>query len=147
MDPLAKALASTSPMATTRRAWARTRQCLPQAGKTGCTVSRTAIPTIASAIALMCWISSSPRPRRGETRTGWDRKSTRLNSSHLGISYAGFCLKKNKHRAQPYAAWQRGADDRVGPDAVATVRSADRHADVCEKCDRAHSLSHEDRAA
>src|SRR5947199_7572304 len=25
-----------------------------------------------------------------------DRKSTRLNSSHLGISYAGFCLKKNK---------------------------------------------------
>src|SRR5437899_4452580 len=23
-----------------------------------------------------------------------DRKSTRLNSSHLGISYAGFCLKK-----------------------------------------------------
>src|SRR5947199_3145333 len=28
-----------------------------------------------------------------------DRKSTRLNSSHLGISYAVFCLKKkNKHR-------------------------------------------------
>src|SRR5262245_63930137 len=30
-------------------------------------------------------------------REGWrvkDRKSTRLNSSHLGISYAVFCLKK-----------------------------------------------------
>src|SRR5262245_64622320 len=26
--------------------------------------------------------------------TGVDRKSTRLNSSHLGISYAVFCLKK-----------------------------------------------------
>src|ERR1035438_2345980 len=26
-----------------------------------------------------------------------DRKSTRLNSSHLGISYAVFCLKKNKN--------------------------------------------------
>src|SRR5437899_5524634 len=26
--------------------------------------------------------------------TGLDRKSTRLNSSHLGISYAVFCLKK-----------------------------------------------------
>src|ERR1035441_10895137 len=26
-----------------------------------------------------------------------DRKSTRLNSSHLGISYAVFCLKKKKH--------------------------------------------------
>src|SRR5262245_62656960 len=24
-----------------------------------------------------------------------DRKSTRMNSSHLGISYAVFCLKKN----------------------------------------------------
>src|SRR5258705_8913309 len=27
-------------------------------------------------------------------REGGDRKSTRLNSSHLGISYAVFCLKK-----------------------------------------------------
>src|SRR5471030_1412208 len=27
-----------------------------------------------------------------------DRKSTRLNSSHLGISYAVFCLKKKKMR-------------------------------------------------
>src|SRR5256885_12393812 len=28
-----------------------------------------------------------------------DRKSTRLNSSHLVISYAVFCLKKKKHAA------------------------------------------------
>src|SRR5258705_2296724 len=28
-----------------------------------------------------------------------DRKSTRLNSSHLGISYAVFCLKKKKNNA------------------------------------------------
>src|SRR5699024_12709457 len=27
-------------------------------------------------------------------RTGLDRKSTRLNSSHVSISYAVFCLKK-----------------------------------------------------
>src|SRR5437870_9104251 len=26
-----------------------------------------------------------------------DRKSTRLNSSHVAISYAVFCLKKKKH--------------------------------------------------
>src|SRR5437868_8568453 len=26
-----------------------------------------------------------------------DRKSTRLNSSHVSISYAVFCLKKKKH--------------------------------------------------
>src|SRR5437899_7716551 len=31
--------------------------------------------------------------RAGEDGRG-DRKSTRLNSSHLGISYAVFCLKK-----------------------------------------------------
>src|SRR5262245_66661438 len=32
-------------------------------------------------------------------RTPWtDRNSTRLNSSHLGISYAVFCLKKKKEQ-------------------------------------------------
>src|SRR3989454_2334551 len=30
-----------------------------------------------------------------------DRKSTRLNSSHLVISYAVFCLKKKKKRCPP----------------------------------------------
>src|SRR5256885_10122722 len=30
-----------------------------------------------------------------------DRKSTRLNSSHLVISYAVFCLKKKKTQTQP----------------------------------------------
>src|SRR5262245_65107492 len=29
-----------------------------------------------------------------------DRKSTRLNSSHLGISYAVFCLKKKTRQAR-----------------------------------------------
>src|SRR5205814_4615975 len=29
-----------------------------------------------------------------------DRKSTRLNSSHLGISYAVFCLKKKKNKSK-----------------------------------------------
>src|SRR5437899_3448423 len=47
----------------------------------------------------------APGPISGEWETEWgvspehvdeaiDRKSTRLNSSHLGISYAVFCLKK-----------------------------------------------------
>src|SRR5262245_64949432 len=31
-----------------------------------------------------------------------DRKSTRLNSSHLGISYAVFCLKKKKKKTKKY---------------------------------------------
>src|SRR5690242_20785006 len=35
----------------------------------------------------------APRPPR---RRSADRKSTRLNSSHMSISYAVFCLKKKK---------------------------------------------------
>src|SRR6476620_1962830 len=31
-----------------------------------------------------------------------DRKSTRLNSSHANISYADFCLKKQKPHKQPH---------------------------------------------
>src|SRR5437660_7112134 len=31
-----------------------------------------------------------------------DRKSTRLNSSHVAISYAVFCLKKKKKRRMKY---------------------------------------------
>src|SRR2546426_3196850 len=33
---------------------------------------------------------------QGATQARGDRKSTRLNSSHLVISYAVFCLKKKK---------------------------------------------------
>src|SRR5258707_2125628 len=36
------------------------------------------------------------RARRFHGRSGRDRKSTRLNSSHANISYAVFCLKKKK---------------------------------------------------
>src|SRR5437899_5472238 len=37
-----------------------------------------------------------------------DRKSTRLNSSHLGISYAVFCLKKKKKTTRPSQVYQIG---------------------------------------
>src|SRR5256885_10044522 len=36
---------------------------------------------------------------------GIDRKSTRLNSSHLVISYAVFCLKKKKENVKRINAW------------------------------------------
>src|SRR6267378_5041708 len=36
------------------------------------------------------------QPLRGAERCDRDRKSTRLNSSHVEISYAVFCLKKKK---------------------------------------------------
>src|SRR5437660_5081255 len=35
---------------------------------------------------------------RGRLGAAGDRKSTRLNSSHVAISYAVFCLKKKKKR-------------------------------------------------
>src|SRR5690606_40565392 len=37
-------------------------------------------------------------PAIAEERDDLDRKSTRLNSSHVKISYAVFCLKKKKQR-------------------------------------------------
>src|SRR5690349_22471063 len=37
-------------------------------------------------------------------RRAGDRKSTRLNSSHVEISYAVFCLKKKNHLTQALAA-------------------------------------------
>src|SRR5436853_6720690 len=43
-------------------------------------------------------------------RIGKDLKSTRLNSSHLGISYAVFCLKKKKQ-----ATGAEGVSSRYNP--------------------------------
>src|SRR2546426_3053420 len=43
-----------------------------------------------SLVSLAASAPEAPHPASG------DRKSTRLNSSHLVISYAVFCLKKKK---------------------------------------------------
>src|SRR2546426_8658505 len=43
-----------------------------------------------------------------------DRKSTRLNSSHLVISYAVFCLKKKKKKTQNHDTERTIATDRTG---------------------------------
>src|SRR6266850_5899282 len=54
--------------------------------------------------------SGSPRarPAAGGARcTPRDRKSTRLNSSHLVISYAVFCLKKKKKTETSYENKQK----------------------------------------
>src|SRR5437899_9765003 len=45
------------------------------------------------------------RSRAGKT-SARDRKSTRLNSSHLGISYAVFCLKKKKQKKKQKTSHQ-----------------------------------------
>src|SRR5438874_10704751 len=41
-------------------------------------------------------LPAAERARRVDRRDVLDRKSTRLNSSHVEISYAVFCLKKKK---------------------------------------------------
>src|SRR5256885_5076568 len=55
------------------------------------TVQRTAAATPAPAADRPPATLAAPGPGR---RDAADRKSTRLNSSHLVISYAVFCLKK-----------------------------------------------------
>src|ERR1039458_6834850 len=51
---------------------------------------------------LPAWEPRQPISASGQSSTPKcsqaDRKSTRLNSSHLGISYAVFCLKKKKQK-------------------------------------------------
>src|SRR5256885_9972601 len=46
--------------------------------------------------------SNVPHAGISSLRQGRDRKSTRLNSSHLVISYAVFCLKKKKIHTSAY---------------------------------------------
>src|SRR5437868_11988569 len=43
--------------------------------------------------------SVSTRIRSGLSSANRDRKSTRLNSSHVSISYAVFCLKKKNNKS------------------------------------------------
>src|SRR5258705_2910701 len=52
---------------------------------------------VCSTFARRCSIAIQVHARRRLVPI--DRKSTRLNSSHLGISYAVFCLKKKKRHA------------------------------------------------
>src|SRR5690242_21174713 len=44
------------------------------------------------------FVDSKPYRERLQTMHKGDRKSTRLNSSHMSISYAVFCLKKKKKK-------------------------------------------------
>src|SRR5256885_3553310 len=65
--------------------------------------SRLALPS--SVLLGMSWAralpsrATSPCISPSTSSHGADRKSTRLNSSHLVISYAVFCLKKKKEKS------------------------------------------------
>src|SRR5438045_7969673 len=59
---------------------------------TGRSRPRSSLPATSPCAGLM----AAPGPLGHADQRAEDRKSTRLNSSHLGISYAVFCLKKKK---------------------------------------------------
>src|ERR1039458_5838711 len=75
--------------------------------------------------------------KRLDSRRSPDRKSTRLNSSHLGISYAVFCLKKTPSAprlpgqqtslgARVGARWIRWSAGRCGPTMCFFCEGSDR---------------------
>src|SRR3989454_4907745 len=59
-----------------------------------------------------CEAEAAERPKALGPRGNRDRKSTRLNSSHLVISYAVFCLKKKKRSS--VTAWRSDRSARRG---------------------------------
>src|SRR5205814_7347150 len=71
--------------------------CCPKGSASSCT-ERSTLPAVAAdgCCAAQPTLASAPwvvaQPRKSLDRAAGDRKSTRLNSSHLGSSYAGFCL-------------------------------------------------------
>src|SRR5205814_5814119 len=65
---------------------ARRKRIPPRWSASPCRIRASESP----AMRFPSFSTPSPRPT--------DRKSTRLNSSHLGISYAVFCLKKKKKK-------------------------------------------------
>src|SRR6476620_11910581 len=56
------------------------------------------ISLAAAAVAAGSRVACPPAPAVGTAPR--DRKSTRLNSSHVNISYAVFCLKKKKQKSE-----------------------------------------------
>src|SRR5690349_22601688 len=64
-------------------------------------------------VGMLSGRAAGSRVRRG------DRKSTRLNSSHVEISYAVFCLKKKKGTRRRQGCGEALARERVGAPRVA----------------------------
>src|SRR5256885_8749479 len=90
---------------TTASAMAWTAGCEPtsalmaQASPPACLPAAWQAATVrAAASSLDRWLTTTVAPSRAKAVAMADRKSTRLNSSHLVISYAVFCLKKKKKK-------------------------------------------------
>src|SRR5438874_8594667 len=66
-------------------------------------VLRRSDPAVSDARARVS-VHDRRRLRHDANSCSRDRKSTRLNSSHVEISYAVFCLKKKKREVQAHVA-------------------------------------------
>src|SRR5947199_3997208 len=64
----------------------------------GTTYSKTRTTFCTPPVPRATSVAASASSRVTNPSKNTDRKSTRLNSSHLGISYAVFCLKKKTAR-------------------------------------------------
>src|SRR5690242_21487628 len=76
------------------RLWLLKTRSQPRGQAEYCQIERTAV---GGALQRSCGAALLGGPGATDCRS--DRKSTRLNSSHMSISYAVFCLKKKK---QPF---------------------------------------------
>src|SRR5690625_6406039 len=62
------------------------------------------VADFAQHIARACADDHGQQVGERDPEINQDRKSTRLNSSHVAISYAVFCLKKKKQNSSNYLA-------------------------------------------
>src|SRR5438874_6127081 len=86
---------------------------------------RAALPVVGVAVGSFVLIASLAIGQ-GVQEVILDRKSTRLNSSHVENSYAVSCLKKKSHNAAAFSAAARAASTHV------TLHSGD----LCPECRR-----------
>src|SRR5699024_12252637 len=76
-------------------------------------------PTVGGYLPPAHRVTTRSRPR--------DRKSTRLNSSHVSISYAVFCLKKKKMAVGGKVGHETEPARRYGVEITGTVRAVRRN--------------------
>src|SRR5690242_21417090 len=69
------------------------REGLPPVPMVAVEIEQVLVNLITNAAQALCDTAGETKPR---IVIRLDRKSTRLNSSHMSISYAVFCLKKKK---------------------------------------------------
>src|SRR3989454_4698219 len=95
--PLAAQTPPSAPAPAAKRTVELTGLVLVNGFFTNARVNNSDVPQFADSLAPASAVGGTIRQTRlGLLVTEPDRKSTRLNSSHLVISYAVFCLKKKR---------------------------------------------------